>query len=161
VADRLTSADIACWVLKTRTAPREILHDWGPGSTRTLTRCLRRSYRVDLMGPDQPCLLWLSGQRDPGVHAIGRLTTAASPPEDVDPTGRPESAVTVSLTLLTETVARPLLIADPTFAAAEVLRMPAGSNPSYLTAAALRALVEFLSPADRRRAGWDHPTDLP
>jgi hypothetical protein len=160
MADRLTSNDVACWVLKTRTAPHDILPDWVPGSSRSLTRCLRRSYRVDLMRPGQPCLLWLSGQREPGVHAIGHLSSAASPPEDVHPTGRPESAVTVSLSLLTETVGRPLLLADPQFSAAEVLRMPAGSNPSYLTGPALVALCEFLSPADRRRAGWDRLADV-
>jgi hypothetical protein len=160
VADRLTSTDIACWVLKTRRTPHEILPDWAPGSSRSLTRCLRRSYRVQLMRPGQPCLLWLSGQRDPGVHAIGWLSTAASPPEDIDPVGGPESAVTVSLTLLTETVARPLLLADPQFSTAEVLRMPAGSNPSYLTETALAALMEFLSPGDRQRAGWDRLVEL-
>ena len=33
-----------------------------PGTARSLTRCVRRSYRLELMAAGQPCLLWLSGR---------------------------------------------------------------------------------------------------
>ena len=35
---------------------------------------MRPSYRLGLMAAGQPVLLWLSGRRQPGVHAVGVLT---------------------------------------------------------------------------------------
>jgi hypothetical protein len=111
---RLTRDDVACWVLKTA----------GEVEVGELTRCVRPSYRLGLMVPGQPCLLWRSGRHDPGVHALGVLT------------GEPrDGAVPVRFTRLAEPVPRAELVADPVFGAAEVIRMPAGSNPSWLTAA--------------------------
>ena len=147
MAERLTTSDVACWVLKSRTAPQDIIAGWTPGRARSLTRCLRRSYRLGLMRPGQPCLLWLSGAQEPGVRAIGTLTGEPEVPEHADPS-RPELAVTVSLYLLTEPVARSALLADPIFASAEVLRMPAGSNPSFLSHERWSILQEHLSPQD-------------
>ena len=131
---RLTPGDVACWVLKTTCAPAELDPDWRPGTGRTMTRCVRRSYRLALMAPGQPCLLWLSGPDRPRVHAIGAL--AAEPDTDLE---RPE--VAVGLTLLHEPVPRAELLADPRSRDAEVLRMPAGSNPSWLSAAEFDAVL--------------------
>ncbi|MET0695149.1 MAG: hypothetical protein ABWX96_19040 [Propionibacteriaceae bacterium] len=151
--DRLTTDDVACWVLKTRTAPADIAPDWSRGTARELTRCLRRSYRVELMQPGQRCLLWLSGSVGPGVQAIGTLTSDATVGVERDAAGR-DVEVSGSLLWLEDPVSRSALLADPDFAGAEVLRMPAGSNPSYLTAAALESLREHINPRDRDRAGW-------
>jgi hypothetical protein len=151
--DRLTTDDVACWVLKTRTAPADLLPDWSRGTARELTRCLRRSYRVELMQPGQRCLLWLSGSVAPGVHGIGTLTSHATSGETPDAAGRGVE-VAVSVFLLPEPVSRAALLADPSFSRAEVLRMPAGSNPSYLSAQALESLQEHINPRDRDRAGW-------
>ena len=151
--DRLTTADVACWVLKTRTAPQEVIEDWARGSSRELRRCLRRSYRVELMQPGQRCLLWLSGAVAPGVQAIGTLTSEAGLRVEQDAAGR-EVEVAASLLLLKEPVSRASLLCDPVVSRAEVLRMPAGSNPSYLTPAAWNSLTEHINPHDRDRAGW-------
>ena len=94
-----------------------------------LTRCVRPSYRLGLMAPGQPCLLWRSGRESPGVHALGVLTGAVREGEGGGP------VVPVRLTPLDEPVPRAELVADPVFREAEVIRMPAGSNPSWLTAA--------------------------
>jgi hypothetical protein len=110
---RLTPDDVACWVLKTA----------GDVVVGEVSRCVRPSYRLGLMAPGQPCLLWRSGRHDPGVHALGVLTGV---PRD--------GAVPVRFTPLAEPVPRAELVDDPVFAAAEVIRMPAGSNPSWLTA---------------------------
>ena len=111
---RLTPDDVACWVLKTA----------GDVVVGELTRCVRPSYRLGLMAPGQPCLLWRSGRHDAGVHALGVLT------------GAPRvGAVPVRLTPLAEPVPRAELVEDPVFGQAEVIRMPAGSNPSWLSAA--------------------------
>jgi len=85
-----------------------------------------------------PCLLWVSGRDRPGVHALGEL---AGPVVETD--GGP--VVPVAFTLLAEPVPRTALLADPAARDAEVLRMPAGSNPSWLSAeqyAAVLALAD-------------------
>jgi hypothetical protein len=135
---RLTIGDVACWVVKTSRAPAELAPGWRAGTEQQLTRCLRPSYRLELMAAGQPCLLWLSGRDRPGVHALGTLT---------GPPGRDDSGpvVSVRLTLLTEPVDRADLLADPVAREAEVLRMPAGSNPSWLSRPQFGAVLDRLS----------------
>jgi hypothetical protein len=132
---RLAAADVACWVFKSAVPTAQLAPDWRPGTARSLTRCVRPSYRLDLMAPGQPCLLWVSGRTDPGVHALGSLTAG---PQEAD--GAP--VVPVDLTLLPDPLPRSLLLADPTTRDAEVLRMPAGSNPSWLSAAQFAAVLD-------------------
>jgi len=127
---RLTSDDVACWVLKTA----------GDVAVGEGTRCLRPSYRLGLMAPGQPCLLWRSGRHHPGVHALGVLT---GPVRQDD--GGP--VVPVRFTPLAEPVPRAELVDDPVFAAAEVIRMPAGSNPSWLTAEQYAVVLARAGPA--------------
>ena len=131
---RLTRDDVACWVFKTSRPPAEVAPGWAPGTSRSIDRCVRRSYRLDLIAPGQPCLLWLSGPRRPGVHALGTIAG-----EVAEEAGGP--VVVVRLVLLAEPVPRGALIADPRARDAEVLRMPAGSNPSWLSAAQYAAVL--------------------
>jgi hypothetical protein len=138
----LTAGDVACWVIKTAVPPAALDRTWQPGSTRELNRCVRPSYRLDLMNPGQSCLLWLSGRDRPGVHAHGTL---AGVPEFG--AGRPE--VTVRLTLLATPIPRSELLADPDAWDAEVLRMPAGSNPSWLSPRQYAAVLARLDRRDR------------
>jgi hypothetical protein len=123
-------------VLKASRPPAQLAPGWSPGTTRSLVRCLRRSYRLELMAAGQPCLLWVSGRDLPGVHALGRLGAAVDLDEQVGP------AVDVRLTLLPEPVPRSELLADPRLVDAEVLRMPAGSNPSWLSVAQFAAVLD-------------------
>ena len=132
---RLTPGDVACWVLKSTRPPAAIDAGWRPGAARSLTHCVRRSYRLELMAAGQPCLLWLSGRDRPGVHALGSVE---GPVQDDD--GGP--AVPVRLTLLREPVPRAELLGDPRMEDAEVLRMPAGSNPSWLSRAQFDAVLD-------------------
>ncbi len=122
----MTADDVACWVLKTTRPPAAIDAGWRPGTALSLTRCVRRSYRLDLMAAGQPCLLWLSGRDRPGVHALGELTGSAEPDGE-------SWVVPVRFTLLAEPVTRAELVVDPVVHEAEVIRMPAGSNPSWLS----------------------------
>jgi hypothetical protein len=131
----LAVGDVACWVLKSAHPPAALSPGWPVAASRTLDRCVRRSYRLDLMAAGQPCLLWLSGRDRPGVHALGEVSGHV---ED-----RPEGPVVpVRLTLLTAPVPRSELMADPRMRAAEVLRMPAGSNPSWLSAEEFAAVLD-------------------
>jgi hypothetical protein len=137
---RLTSGDVACWVIKSTRLPDQLVPGWVPPAARALSRCVRRSYRLELMTAGQPCLLWISGRDRPGVHALGKVAG------DVD--DRPDGpAVPLELTLLLEPVPRADLLADPRMRDAEVLRMPAGSNPSWLSA------VQFAAVLDRVEGG--------
>jgi hypothetical protein len=54
--------------------------------------------------------------------------------------------VAVRLTRLAGPVDRADLLADPVLREAEVLRMPAGSNPSWLSTAQYAALLDHLEP---------------
>ena len=146
---RLQLPDVAGWLLKSTRAPAEIDPDWAPGEERELTRCVRRSYRLELVSPGQPVLLWVSGRVRPGVHALGTV----SGPVRADDADEDGPVLPVRLTSLPDPVDRGELLADPDFRSAEVLRMPAGSNPSWLSAAQLGAV---LARAGLPRLGrWD------
>lgn len=134
---RLGPGDVACWVLKSTRPPEQIDPDWRVGAARELTRCVRRSYRLELVRPGRPCLLWVSGRTAPGVHALGQVTGEA---EERD--GGP--VIAVRLTRLASPVPRADLLADPAARDAEVLRMPAGSNPSWLSPAQYAAVLAHL-----------------
>jgi hypothetical protein len=134
---RLEPGDVACWLLKSSLPPEALAPGWVPGASRDLDRCVRRSYRLGLMAAGQPCLLWLSGRDRPGVHAAGVLTAGVTPTA-----GGP--VVAVHLTRLRRPLDRAELLADPVARDAEVLRMPAGSNPSWLSAAQYAAVLSHL-----------------
>ena len=136
---RLQPGDVACWVLKSASPPDVVAPGWTAGTELVLERCVRRSYRLDLMAPGRPCLLWVSGRDRPGVHALGEVTTAAVE-------GAAGPMVGVRLTRLVEPVHRAELVADPAARDAEVLRMPAGSNPSWLSAAQYAAVLGRVGP---------------
>lgn len=136
---RLVPDDVACWLLKSAGVPAD-LPSAGDGPAR-LGRCLRRTYRLDLLAVGQPVLLWVSGRVDPGVRAVG---VVAGPAGDDD-------VVDVDLVALQAPVRRADLLLDDRFRTAEVVRMAAGSNPSYLTHRQLEAVLDLLSPADRLR----------
>ena len=136
---RLTAGDVACWVLKSTRPPSAIAPGWDVTEHRFLDRCVRRSYRLDLIAPGQPCLLWLSGRDRPGVHAVGEIADGVEDRAD-------GPVVPVRLALLAEPVPRADLLADPRMRDAEVLRMPAGSTPSWLSAGQFAAVLERAGP---------------
>ncbi|WP_337059418.1 hypothetical protein [Kineococcus sp. G2] len=141
---RLTAGDVACWVLKTAAdvaglagapAGRAV------GEAVELARCVHPTYRLGLVRAGAPVLLWRSG-RDAGVRAVGEVLAAPA-----------DGAVRVALRPLAEPVPRADLLADARFRSAEVVRVPVGANPSFLTPEQLAAVVERLAPA----AGWPPP----
>ena len=130
---RLRPGHVACWLVKTALPPERLDPGWAPGEERVLDRCVRPSYRLDLMAPGQPCVLWLSGRNRPGVHAVGTVAGEVSD-------GPAGPAVPLRLRLLADPLPRAELLVEPDFRDAEVLRMPAGSNPSWLSARQLAVL---------------------
>jgi hypothetical protein len=137
-ARAITPATLGAWVVKASPAEDTVAELARRGFSTDWTSCLRPTYRADLVEAGQPVLLWVSG-RDPstpaGVHARG--VTAG-------PAAYDGSQVRVPLRL--EPVVPPVLRAEMldhlVLRGAEVLRMPAGSNPSYLTLDELAALEE-------------------
>lgn len=142
---RAVSTDsLGAWLLKTAPAATTV-DRLGADGFRSLThRCVRRSYRTALMEPGQRVLLWVSG-RDPrtpaGIHAQGRITGV---PEPARGGGPDRLEVPLRLEPVDRPVLRADLLADPVLSRIEVVRMPAGSNPSYLSREELARLRELL-----------------
>lgn len=148
---------VGAWVLKANPAvwdvgaflrSREPLHDWR----------LAPSYRVDLVAPGHPVVLWVTrgdARYRAGVWGIGRVTGA--PRADV---GEPEDHlwrdlaardqvrpyVPVDLEVLDEPVALEHLREDPRFDGAEIVRAPRVASPGALTPAQWSAVRDLAGP---------------
>ena len=103
------------------------------------TWCVARTYRSRLIHPDQPALLWVSGsdraEPRPGLWAVGRTAGSVE---------GAESTVELRLRLLDDPVPRGIVAQVAGLEGLEVLRVPAGSNPSWVTAAEFAALARLL-----------------
>ena len=143
----LTPATLGAWLVKVDPRSSDVASMAGDDFASVVTRCVRPTYRTELVEAGQPVLLWISG-RDPahpaGLHAQGRTTGP------VDQLG-PDHVLPVSLSALEHPVPRDELRAHPLLVRLEVLTMPAGSNPSYVTREQLDAL----------REGWPQVTVAP
>ncbi len=111
--------------------------------------CVRQTYRTDLVRRRQPVLFWISGSsklHPAGIYAQGHTTGPAvargADETSSDPAGRGQSQLVMPVRLrsLQAPVLRRDLVQHPTLARIEVLRMAAGSNPSFVTPADLAAL---------------------
>ena len=135
----VTADTLGAWLLKGD--PR---HDEVSGLLRTgfadlTTRCVRRSYRSDLVAAGQPVLYWVSGRHPDHPAGLRGQGEVLGPVVD-DPDAGP--VVPLRLRPLDPPVLRSELVDHPVLADLEVLRMPAGSNPSYVTVDQLAALRE-------------------
>ncbi|WP_155918281.1 hypothetical protein [Marmoricola sp. URHB0036] len=141
----LRQDSLGAWLLKASPAGGALDEHVETGFANVTTRCVRPSYRTSLVRAGQPVLLWVSG-RDPrlpaGLHAVGETTG----PVDESPEG---PVLPVRLAALVPPVPRAALAADPVLSGIEVLRMPAGSNPSYLDVAQYAALCAAFPQVDR------------
>jgi hypothetical protein len=147
-------ADFGAWLFKCNSRRRDFQRFLSEADGMT-EWCAARNYRATLIRPGQPVMLWVSGSDArgpmPGIWAVGQ-TTSDTLAGDGDPSGANSSAarhgdirVQLSLRLLDEPVPRAVLRHVAALERLEVLRIPAGSNPSWVTDfefAALLALVE-------------------
>jgi len=146
---RLARADIGAWVFTANPASPEARSALG-GKTTLDERCVRRSYRADLIEPGDAAVLWVSGSRTapttPGIWMTGHITTEVrADVEGDEETGRP--SVGVRLRLLEKPLAREQLTADRRTSSIEVIARPWMSNPSYLTPTEWAAVEALLAPA--------------
>ena len=133
----VSEATLGAWLLKASPAGLAVDHLVRHGFASVTSRCVRPSYRTDLVRAGQPVLLWISGSdaRLPaGLHAAGHTR---GPVQTGD-----ELSMPVSLRAIDPPVTREEIRAHPGLASIEVLRMPAGSNPSYLDLEQYGALVD-------------------
>jgi hypothetical protein len=133
----ITEQSLGAWLVKASPASLPIEELVRTGFADITSRCVRSSYRTDLIHEGQPVLLWLSGNdpRHPaGIYASGHTTG----PVDV---GMPTPEMPVRLHAVQPAVHRKEILDHPTLSAIEVIRMPAGSNPSYLDAEQYDALL--------------------
>ncbi|MDX6359503.1 MAG: hypothetical protein QOH37_2557 [Nocardioidaceae bacterium] len=111
--------------------------------------CLRETYRTDLIRPDQPVLFWISGTsktHPAGLYAEGHTIGRATPEVDDDEwvhlaeQGQSKLVMPVDLRPLSAPVLRSDLLQHPSLSQIEVLKIAAGSNPSFVTPADLATL---------------------
>ena len=132
--DRALSTDsLGAWLVKASGAAPSTREHVRAGFAGVETWCARPTYRTDLVATGQPVLLWVSGSEPglpAGIHAHGRTTGPAH-----------DGVIPMVLVPLDQPILRSELVGHPDLAALEVLRMPAGSNPSYVTPGQLGVLV--------------------
>jgi hypothetical protein len=129
----LSTATLGAWLLKASGAAPSSREHVRSGFAHAQTWCVRPTYRTDLVEAGQPVLLWVSGSEPglpAGIHAHGRTTGPAR-----------DGVVPVVLDPLHDPLLRSKLVEHPDLAGLEVLRMPAGSNPSYVTPEQLAVLA--------------------
>jgi len=123
------------------------------------------SYRLELMAPGDPCVLWMTGatgsRPTPGLWAMGEI---AGVPElgdggdDADDgfwlsdgeRDRPRPRIAVRLDFFDPPIPRSVFADDPRFARAEIFRAPRAANPVALTPAELACLHEITDGHDLR-----------
>ena len=137
-ARAITEGSLGAWLVKASPASLSIGELVRTGFADITSRCVRATYRTDLIKADQPVLLWVSGkdrQHPAGIYACGHTT---GPVDEAAPT--PE--MPVRLRPVRPPVRREELLDDPMLSGIEVIRMPAGSNPSYLDVEQYAALQQ-------------------
>lgn len=140
--DRALTADtLGAWLFKATGSDASTQAHLRTGFADVQARCVRPTYRTDLVTARQRVLLWVSGT-GAGVHAYGRTTGPAR-----------DGEVPLVLTPLDPPLLRSELVGHAALAGLEVLRMPAGSNPSYVTSAQLQVLVGMREELGRREWG--------
>ena len=143
----VTGETLGAWLIKTSPSATPVDELLRTAFATVTGRCVRPTYRALVVAAGQPVLLWISGNdaRHPaGVYAHGHTTgpvePEAEPEKDGAAGGRPALVMPIRLTPLDPPILRREVQQQPCLSALEVLRMPAGSNPSFLTRAQLRDL---------------------
>ena len=136
---RAVSADtLGAWLIKANPKSSPVDEFVRTGFATVTTRCLQPTYRADEVAAGQAVLFWISGddkQHPAGLYAQGHTTGAAE--------RAPEGAkldMPVRLTHLEPAILRSELLEHPRLSQLEVLKVPAGSNPSFVTREQLEEL---------------------
>lgn len=134
-ARALSSETLGAWLVKASGGAPSTRAHVRAGFAEVSTWCVQPTYRTTLVAEGQHVLLWVSGsERDQpaGIYARGRTTGLAA-----------SGVMPVVLAPVPHPLLRSELVGHPGLEGLEVLRMPAGSNPSFVTPEQLRVLVEL------------------
>lgn len=135
----ITTENLGAWVLKGNPAANPDLRAATDGREHRLTRwCVVRGYRSELMAPGDKVVFWASGDGRllaRGIWGIGHVTGRVDGSGDV-PLSVPLFAAGIA--------ARELQAAG--LGDLEVFRVPAGSNPSWVSRPQLAVLDRLLPP---------------
>ena len=134
-ARALTRETLGAWLVKASGATPSTGQHVREGFVDVTSWCARPTYRTELVGAGQPVLLWVSGAEaahPAGIYARGRTTGPVS-----------DGVMPMRLVPLEEPLLRAELVGHPDLSSLEVLRMPAGSNPSFVTPPQLAVLVSM------------------
>ena len=132
----VTGETLGAWLLKSSPDASPVDEFLSTGFGTVTERCIRPSYRADVVVAGQPVLFWVSGndQRHPsGLYAQGHTTGPAQLEAD-------QLVMPVRLTAIDPPIMRRELVAHRLLSQLEVIRMAAGSNPSFVTREQLREL---------------------
>ena len=155
VAQLRDGTPVGGWLFKANPAVWDVLAFLRTGAEVDCWR-MAPSYRVELVAPGQPAVLWVTGPAGgphvPGVWAVGEITGEVY--EDVgdpdDHLWRDRGAqrqvrpfVEITMRVLPEPVARADLATDPRFREAEILRRPRMGSPVALRPIELDAIREL------------------
>jgi hypothetical protein len=133
----VTSATLGAWLIKSSPSASPVDELVRTDFASVTGRCIRPTYRADEVAAGQAVLFWISGDdaRHPaGLYAQGRTTGPALLEGD-------QLVMPVRLTSLDPPILRRELVEHPQLSRLEVIRMAAGSNPSFLTRDQLRELT--------------------
>lgn len=146
----ITATTLGAWLIKARGGVDPVEQLIRDRFSAVNGRCVRATYRTDLIEPGQPVLFWISGSstvHPAGIYAEGHTTGRATTTEVADDEGveragrgRPTLFMPMTLRPLATPVLRSELLGHPSLSQIEVLKMAAGSNPSFVTSEDVRAL---------------------
>lgn len=155
----VTRAGLGAWVLKCNPDVWDVVAFREDGGEWINVWSVGKTYRNSLMLPGDLVVFWVSGARpkdiQPGIWGVGRVISRVRPDvdteagywRDLDAMRRSQWSLVVDIPLWEVPRPREELKVDPVLSTIEVLEMPRGSNPSYLTPEQWCALEPLLNGA--------------
>ena len=143
---RLQLTDIGAWLFRCNAKNAPLVSE---KIAPVKSMCAVRSYRLGLIRPGHPVVLWITGPTratpPPGVWMVGYATgdVRDDPTDDLAGPRRAQVLVT-NMSPLPVLLPRSHIYSHPATESMEVLRQPFGPNPSYLTRAEQMALQQII-----------------
>lgn len=157
MAPAVSRDTLGAWLLKCNPALWDLRAFLDSGQPRLTSWAVQRNYRSDLMQPGDRVLFWVSGDGRGGlVRGLWGAGTVTAEAEDwvdgerglwlaEEPRRAVRGRVEVDIAIWDQPVPAAELRAGG-IGDLEVLRMPFGANPSWVSRAQLRAIEELVSP---------------
>lgn len=144
--EAVTETTLGAWLFKANSSRWDIVGAMSEGLAAVDSRCVTDNYRTAMMRRGHRAVLWVSGPasgRAPrGVWGIGWITGPAAPDDD----GQLVVPTDIALLGPDDRLRADDLREIPALGALEVLRVPAGSNPSWVDVDQFAALRDLLPP---------------